>query len=235
MADPDVPDPLPQGAASTDHKVLQVGWGLLLGLFLELLLLWFWQPDMARALTGGVLAGALLGREAGIPAGLTLGAPPLVMWQVSATRDLATGAIAYGLLMTSMDRAGRLGEWMRRILQERTEEAAGRQGFIRRWGRPGLFVFMLVPFMVNGPLVVGLGGRLCGMKTRDMLLPAAGATFVAAAIWVLFTGAMLRLLAQVETGLEVAITGIFLGGMLAAVGWQVFKAVRRSRRESMDS
>lgn len=213
-----------------ERQILMGGLTLIGFLVVEVGALMWWRPALAAAVVPGLLAGLVLGREAGIPTGLALGAPPLLMLQVSAMRDLATGAVAYGGLWMLLHRSTRVGPWVQRILDERREEAYEQRGFITRWGRWGVFLFMLIPFMVNGPLVVSMAARFAGLGTRAILLPVITATFIGAAMWVLFSNTMLRLLDEIEGGLDIALTGVFLGAMLAWAGWRAFTLQRRLRQ-----
>lgn len=219
------------GSGRFDRNVLRAGSILLVGLLFELAILGAMWPHHAAAMVPGLVAGLFLGREAGIPTALALGAPPLLVLQMSATLDLATGALGYGGLWALVGKSDRLGAWTKRILDERQEEAYERRGFIIRWGRWGVFLFMLVPFMVNGPLVVSLAARVAGLATRTIVVPVAAATFVGAAIWVAFSGVMLNLVGQVQGGLEIAVTAVFLGAMLAWAAWRIFSVQKRLREK----
>jgi hypothetical protein len=76
----------------------------------------------------------------------------------------------------------------------RFEAAAERhEKYVRRWGPLGVFTFMLMPFLVNGPLVGLLVGRIAGIRTRHLLLPVVGATAVGAGAWTFFYDRMLGL------------------------------------------
>lgn len=221
---------------SGDHRlalgVTLFGGGLALALVVELLVFFITDPELGRALLAATVAGLFLGREAGIPTGLALGVHPGLMWQMSSTLDLATGATGYGLVMLWVHRSDRRGAWIRRLMHEREREAAQQKGFLARWGRLGVFFFMLVPFMVNGVLVVGLASRLAGLHTRGLILPVLSATVAAAGLWVAFAATLLHLSADIQGGLDVAITGVFLGGMMAWAAWRVLQFRKHLKQQA---
>jgi uncharacterized membrane protein len=163
-----------------ERRLMAAGLLLLALLLAELTLLLVLAPG-----TGGPLAGMLLlefavGREGAIPAALAAGVPALLVFQVSLTQDLAFGFLAFGTFLAIWQQASRGNGRVARWLKQRSARPVP---MIARWGAIGVFVFMLLPFMVNGPLVGSLAGRAAGLRTRQLVLPVVTATALGAAAW----------------------------------------------------
>ena len=94
---------------------------------------------------------------------------------------------------------------------------------VRRWGRAGIFVFMLIPFLVNGPLIAFILGRLIGIRTRLLVAPIVVATMVTAALWVAFFDTMLSIVNAIDPrfGTYVAVGAVVIVVGLAA--WDVLR------------
>lgn len=135
------------------------------------------------ALMQGMAVDMVAGREGAAGVAIHGHAPPLLVAETSAIQHLAFGAIMFPLFLSLLSHYhDRDNFFMRRL--RRLEAAATRhQAFVSRWGPVGVFLFMLVPFLVNGPLIGAIVGRLCGIRTKLLVLPVVGATVISALIW----------------------------------------------------
>lgn len=201
--------------------------GLLLA---EIAILWIWDPQLGRSAAAGMGAEILTGREGGIPVALAGGVPTLLVWQISVTQDIAGFALVYPwFLMFYHERHGSGGFVMRRL--EAIERAARRhKKFARKWGPFGIFLFMLTPFLINGPMVGGVLGRLVGIRTRFLILPVVLSTAISAAGYVFFFDWTVGLLEIVDPRLGYAVAGTLFTGFLIAGAIGLFIDERNHRR-----
>jgi uncharacterized membrane protein len=211
------------------EKLMLAGGGLvLLGVVAEALVITVVQRDWGIALWRSLAVEVTVGREAAFPIALEGGVPPWLLGQVSATQDVGVFCVVFPLFLRLMQRYRDSPSWIMQRL--RRVQAAGerRHKFARRWGPWGVFVFMLVPFLVNGPLVGGVMGRLAGMPTRSLLLPVVASTVVAAFAWAYGYDAMLGLAGDLHPALPALITATIVGALLSWLLLDEWLVARRS-------
>jgi uncharacterized membrane protein len=185
---------LPQNGheSTTWERVLFVaGLVLLGGLVVQTVLIGAVHPQLARVLAGAAVTEAIAGREGGIPVALAQGAPRILVFQYSAVQDLGTAFLVYPLFLRLIRRTRGNDNFLVGRIRRIEAVAERNEKYVRRWGPLGVFTFMLVPFLVNGPLVGLLVGRVAGIRTRHLLLPVVGATLVGAGAWTFFYDQML--------------------------------------------
>ncbi len=210
------------------------GWVLVSLLLIELLIALVLDASLGRAMVAGMVAEVLSGREGGIPVAIAAGVPPVLVWQVSVTQDIAFFCLLFPVfLVTYHERQGKGGFIMRR-LERFEEEARKRQGFARKWGPVGVFLFMLTPFIVNGPMVGGILGRLVGIRTRHLLAPVILSTMTASAFWTIFFVKTIDRLEAIDPRLGYGLAAVMFFGFIAAagVGWALEK--RNGSRSSIE-
>lgn len=214
-----------------ERFLLLLGLGLLGGLVAELTLFTLAFPGQGVALWRAIAVEMVAGREAAIPIALGGGAPRWMVAQASATQDLGIVCLAYPLFLRLMHHFGDRRNWLVDRLRRIQADADRHRGLLHRWGGFGVFLFMLVPFLVNGPLVGAVAGRLAGMRTTDLMLPVVAATCIAAVAWTYFYDQVLRLAGDVHPLLPVVLTGIIVG---LVFGWLLLHEtlqMRRARRQ----
>lgn len=215
------------------RRLLMIGGALLVTLTVEIVVMTLLDPALARAAITGIAVEVFTGREGGIPIALQGGVPPLLVWQLSVTQDLMAVAITFPLIAYTLERYHDSTRWPMRILHRMERAALRHHDAIRKWGPVGVFVFMVLPFMVNGPLVATTAGFLTHMPGKRLAAAVVGGTMVAAAGWVWFFEFTLGFLRSIGGPLAplwftAAILTLIVGGW--AVG-QV-REFRRERREA---
>lgn len=214
-----------------EKSLFVAGLTLFAGLTTQVVLTWaLVSPDLAGGLVKGLAAEVFTGREGGIPTYLASGVPPLLVFQFSALQDIAAGFLVYPFFLHALHRYQATDNaFMRRV--RRIEAAAHRhRHYVDRWGPMGVFLFMLVPFLVNGPLVGLVLGRVAGIPTRNLILPVAGATTAAAAAWVLFTEHMLMLAEKVLPGAGEWLAVVAVGIIVLLLAVDAVRERLRARR-----
>lgn len=157
---------------------------LLLGLLVvETVLIALVSAELARAIVSAVATEVVAGREGGIPVALSGGVPPLIAFQYSVSQDLAWAFLVYPLFLRFIHRYRDHPNVFARRLRRIEDSALEHEAYVERWGPMGVFLFMLLPFLVNGPLVGLVLGRLGGIRTRNLLLPVVAASVVASGAW----------------------------------------------------
>jgi uncharacterized membrane protein len=201
----------------TERAQFAAGLLIVAGLTVEGILLWLAAPDLARALAAGVVTEIFTGREGGIPVALAGGVPPLLVIQVSIAQDLAAAFLVFPFFLHALHIYHGHDSFLMRRLRRIEAVAQRHKNYVHRWGPAGVFLFMLVPFLVNGPLVGLMLGRVAGIPTRFLLGPVAASTAVAAFAWTYFYDVMFAAANILEPGIArwiaVAVAGI-LGMMV---------------------
>jgi uncharacterized membrane protein len=150
---------------------------------ITLAFLWRADPDLVLALLVGMGTMLYAGKEVGIPVGMTAGAPSILMGSYILLADVAFTCFAYPpmhyAIRSWMNKPGPIGAYLRHV----RANAEKHRRFIARHRTWGLFLFMLIPFAINGPLVGALLGRLIGMRARTIIPTLILAIATTTIIW----------------------------------------------------
>jgi uncharacterized membrane protein len=213
-----------------ERVLLLLGVALLGAVLAELIVLTVLFPSPGMALWRAVAVEMVAGREAAIPIALGGGVPRWMVAQVSATQDIGVVCLAYPLFLRLMHRFRDSRGWLMTRLRRVQKDADEHRGLVHRWGGFGVFVFMLVPFLVNGPLVGAIAGRITGLTTRDLMLPVVAATVIAAVAWTYFYDAVLRLAGNLHPLLPPILTAVIVGLVIGSLVLRETMQLRRERR-----
>ncbi len=175
MAGPTTPNPLVRALPAVGivlAVVVVAGWLILLSRSL----------NQALAVLAGMGTLFYGGKEAGLPVGISAGADPVMMGFFIFFADAAATCFIYPPLHYAirkwMDRPDFLGRYLRHVRDRGLEK----RGLVTRHGTAGLFLFMLVPFAINGPLFGAILGRMMGLRAFQIvptLLIAIAVTTIA--------------------------------------------------------
>lgn len=197
-----------------EHQLIGFGlfcWGVLAAL---LIFLFSFDPQQGRALLAGIGAELVSGREGGVPVGLAAGAHALFVWQGSFLQDLGTAFTGYPVFLYFLHRYHDRDWYIMRKLRRIEATAESHEKYVKKWGPLGIGVFMLVPFLVNGPFVGLVLGRIAGIRTRKLLPVVVAATILTAAAWTFAFDAMIRLANTFDPRIPYAIAAIALSAVL---------------------
>jgi uncharacterized membrane protein len=190
------------------------------------------RPPVGAALWRELAVEVTVGREASFPIALEGGVPPPLLVQVSLTQDIGLFCVLFPLFLRVMHRHGHSGSWLMARLRRLQATAHRHRHVAHRWGPWGVFAFMLVPFLVNGPIIGGAMGRLAGLPTRSLLLPVCASTAIAAAAWAYLYDSMLRAAGHVHPALPVMLTASIFGALLSWLLLDEWLEARRARRDA---
>lgn len=217
-----------------ERFLLLLGVVLLAAVLAELILLTVAFPSQGMALWRAVAVEMVAGREAAIPIALGGGVPRWMVAQVSATQDIGVVCLAYPLFLRMMHHFRDRENWLMTRLRRIQKDADEHRGVVHRWGGFGIFLFMLVPFLVNGPLVGAIAGRLTGLNTRDLMLPVVAATVISAVAWTYFYDAVLRLAGDFHPLLPPILTAVIVGLVIGSLVLRETLQLRRERGARKD-
>lgn len=168
------------------EKILPIiGMGLAIIVLVELVVTWYVDALLGPVALKVILTEITLGRETAIPIGLTGHIEEWWLWQLTWTVDLVYFCFLYPLFLTVYHRQSGKGGFIMRRLQKMEEAAYRHEKLVHRYGPWGVFLFMMIPFLVNGPLVGMVVGRLAGIPTRKLFVPVVLANLTSNAIWVI--------------------------------------------------
>lgn len=183
---------------------------------------WWWihhhDAGDAWALLSAVAAQLVVGREGGIPIGLVGGASPWLVWQYSVMEDVVETLIGIGAAWWLL-RPHRPGTHAPGWFGHVQGSLAPRLAALGKWRAVGLFAFTLVPFMLNGPIIAAVAGRMSGLGTRATFLAIAGGSLFAGSLWTL---ASVGLTSLVPNALLLAGAAILVAAVLARATWRRF-------------
>lgn len=196
------------------RRLAAAGIAVWLVLGMQFAALWIGWREQAIAMAIALPAELLTGREGGLPAGLAAGYHPLLAWETSVLQDLGTAFLAYPFFLHLIHKHADSDRYMMRRLRRIEAKAAEHQRYVHRWGPLGISLFMLIPFLVNGPFIALVLGRLGGIRTKYLLAPVIATTVIVAGAWTFFLDAMLSLLDRVHPHLGWWAAGLAAGVVL---------------------
>lgn len=165
----------------------------------------------------GAAFGAFLlgGKLAGIPTGLSLGLPPLVVALVVSVPDAGAVLVTYPLLDRGWEVAGRWSRLLSGVRDRAMRSAQQREGLVGRFGGLGLLALSLTPVAFISPIVVAAIGQLMGLSPRRVVVPVfVGMALMTAALVVAFRVG-LGAVARVHPALPFVVTGLIVAGLLS--------------------
>ncbi len=123
------------------------------------------------------------GKEAGIPTGIAAGGNPWLIGAFLFTTDLAAVFFAYPFVHMAFDGVERGKGYFSSFVRSAQLRAAKHRKKIDKYGPWGLFLYLIVPFAFNSPLLGIAIGRITGLRPRQIITAVTGAVFVTAAGW----------------------------------------------------
>lgn len=208
--------------------VLAVIWFLAWGvLFL------FWQDQAwATALASGLLFYG--GKETGIPAGIAAGGWPWLVGLFVFIADAALVCFAYPLIHVNINRWMQRPGWFGSYLREQRRIAQRRASFVARYRNWGLFVFMLIPFAFNGPLVGAILGRFAGLRSGQIVPTLLSAIAVTTVFWTTVFGLGFYFAKDMNENVPAFVVAGVLTSVAIGFIVHVVRVLRRERRSQLE-
>jgi uncharacterized membrane protein len=223
--------PAAAGRAAAAPRLLASAEGRILaaGLLLSTLMLagfgigWLFAPEATLVLAAMTGLNLLIGRAAGLSFGFAQGIDHVAVIGCNMLVETLQVLIVYPLFALSWQQLLDVPR-LRPLLARVRGDAAAHEGWIRRFGIVGLFVFVFVPFWMTGPVVGAIIGFLIGLRARLNLAVVLAATYVAIVAWAVLLGQLHELTATFNRwALFAAIAAI----AVLALAWRLLARRRR--------
>lgn len=169
---------------STEGKVLLIGFCMAAGLVGLIVFFWFHNPDHGKNLALAFLAHTFGGRAAGVGLCIMAGLPRLWNMAYNFYLEILIVCITYSLFVFSINHRIQF-RWAITFTRNMWEKARKHKDKVQKYGWIGLFLFVMIPLPVTGPVVGSIIGYMLRMNIwRNMSAVFLG-TLTAIAAWVL--------------------------------------------------
>jgi uncharacterized membrane protein len=170
--------------SGVEGRILLAGAGLAALTVLGFGIGWIVARDSTLGFAAMTGLNLLIGLAAGMSFGYAHGFGHLPVIASSALSDTLQVLLFYPLFVLSWQRLIDLGRFGPYLLRLRAN-AERQQGWVRRFGIAGLFLFVFVPFWMTGPVVGSIIGFLLGLRARVNLGVVLAASYLAICLWAL--------------------------------------------------
>jgi uncharacterized membrane protein len=203
--------------AGPEGRILFAGALLAVATVLGFSIAWLFAPGATSLLAAMTGLNLLIGIAAGMSFGYANGLGHLEVIGSSFLADTLQVLIVYPLFVLSWQHlldVGRLAPYLARM----RVSAEAQQGWVRRFGIVGLFLFVFVPFWMTGPVVGSIIGFLIGLRPVVNLAVVLIATYAATWFWAILLGGLNHVAATYNRyALFLAILAI----ILLTLAWRV--------------
>lgn len=166
----------PEGRLLLSGVALAFIYTLWLGLKLS------FSPEDSQVLVGMTATQILFGRAAGMAFGYSVGIESSTVITISIIIETILVLIFYPLFVFSWRHLLAL-RWLRRFFDRTRRAAESRKDWVQKYGMIGLFVFVLFPFWMTGPVVGSVIGFLLGLRVWVNMAVVLGGTSAAIFGW----------------------------------------------------
>ena len=168
--------------ASPEGRVFQIGAVLGVIYLVWLGASYFIDRENFHVYIGMTVAHLFFGRAAGMIFGYALDFGHAVVVPVNLAIETVMIMLLYPLFVFSVRKLLVINA-LKSFMDRLQETAAANQDRIRRYGTPGLFVFVFIPFWMTGPIIGSIIGYLLGLRTWVIMSVVIGGTYVATGVW----------------------------------------------------
>jgi uncharacterized membrane protein len=168
--------------ASTEGRLLGFGLALTALMLLAFGIGWVVFPDRVLTYAGMTGLNLVIGRAAGLAFGYASGLGHAQVIPFNMLVETVKVLVLYPLFVQSWRQLIRV-PGLQPFVQRMHSAAELRGGVVRKFGIAGLFVFVLAPFWMTGPVVGAIIGSMVGLRARVILAVVLGATYVAIGVW----------------------------------------------------
>jgi uncharacterized membrane protein len=193
--------------------------GVCIAVVLGLGLLWVYRMRPLQFVLTLSAVGALYvaGKEGGIPLGIAAGGDPTLVAMAIFGTDLAMTLLLYPLVHSAFDGVQRRRGLLGSMLRTAQKNANRRRKMVDRYGAIGIYLFMLVPFAFNSPLVGIALGRIAQLSPLRIMAVVSCAIATTTVMWTLLVVyglvGVLHVSAWVPVAVSLSVTaGVFTWG-----------------------
>lgn len=207
----------------TEGRVLLIGIVSVLAMLLAFGICWLVAPEATTVLAAMSGLNLLIGPVAGLSFGYANGLDHVTVIVDAILIESIQVLIVFPLFVLSWNHLLDLPR-LRPMLAKLQVRAESQQVWVRRLGIAGLFLFVLVPFWMTGPIVGAIIGFLIGLGTALNLTLVLTANSLAIVGWAL----SLHQLGRITIGFNrYALFAAVVALALLAVAWQQLARRRR--------
>ena len=171
--------------ASTESRILVFGLAMVLAIVLAAGIGLILEPVTTGHYAAMIGLNLVIGWGGGVSYGLASGLGPFEVVLCNLVADSVQVLVVFPLFVMGWRQLIDIRR-LAPMLQRLRAAAESRQDVVRRFGIAGLFLFVLVPFWMTGPLVGAIIGFLIGLHPFVNLLVVLSATGLAIYLYALF-------------------------------------------------
>ena len=168
--------------SSTEGRLLGVGLTLTGLMLLAFGIGWLLFPDSVLTYAAMTGLNLVIGRAAGMSFGYASGFGHAQVIPLNMLVETIQVLVVYPLFALSWRQLVRLRA-LQPYITRMHRAAESRGGAVRKFGIAGLFVFVLVPFWMTGPVMGAVIGFLIGLRPWVNVSVVLGSTYIAIGIW----------------------------------------------------
>ena len=168
---------------SVEGRVFIFGLAMVLGLIGLIIALWLHTPEHAQSLALAFLAHSFGGRAAGVGLCLMAGLPTL--WNIAYNfyLEVLIVCFTYSLFVLSINHRIQF-PWAISMTRNLMDKARKHKGKIEKYGWIGLYLFVMIPLPVTGPVVGSIIGYMLRMSILRNMSAVLLGTLTAIIAWV---------------------------------------------------
>jgi len=168
--------------ASTEGRMLGIGLALTGLMLLAFGIGWHLFPDSVLTYAAMTGLNLVIGRAAGMSFGYASGLGHAQVVPLNMLVETIQVLVVYPLFALSWRQLIRVPR-LQPLVKRMHHSAESREGAVRKFGAIGLFVFVLVPFWMTGPVVGAIIGFLIGLRPWVNLVVVLVSTYAAIGVW----------------------------------------------------
>ena len=188
------------------------------------------SPKLARGLLAMTGAHAIGGRGLGISTGYVQGLKPVVVIPATIVVETFLVLLFYPLFVFSYRKLLVIGP-LKKMMAHAQRVAEARKDTIRKYGIPGLMLFVWFPFWMTGPPFGCIIGFLIGLRARVTLAVVLAGTYLAILCWGFVLRSLFAFLRSLSVYIPLAILGVIL---LVAVVVHISHAFGKNAQDSAE-
>ncbi|KJS30949.1 MAG: hypothetical protein VR64_13890 [Desulfatitalea sp. BRH_c12] len=165
-------------------KVLTVGIALAFLALLFFAVLFFIDPHLNRVLVSAAFMNTMGGRSLGVATCLSAGLSPLFTIVFNLFIEIIAVMISYGFLVLIMRNVIE-PKLFRNAVRQAEMSAQNQKTMIKKYGVVGLFLFVMFPFFMTGPVVGSIIGYLLNYRVINNFLIVFSGTLASIIIYTL--------------------------------------------------
>jgi uncharacterized membrane protein len=195
---------------SPEGHILLTGIILLLLYMAFLSICMLFSPSLAQVLIGITASNILFGRAAGMSMGYAFGFGHAVVIPLNMLIETILVLLFYPLFVLSIKQL-LVTTWLRRFVNRIMATAERHQHIVKRYGIPGLAVFVWFPLTMTGPLVGSVIGYMIGLNPWMNMAVVLASTYLAIISWAMLLRDMLGKLAAYGLYGPLIVMLVFIG------------------------